>query len=164
MNHIYLAGPITGCTYRNCTSWRHAFEEFLAEAMQNVYWRPEEVRCLSPMRAKDYLNQVGVINKDYPSFQFGPLSCSRGIISRDFFDCTRSDLLVVNLLGATITSIGTMMELAWAYQKRTPSIVIMEREGNLHEHPFVWETTSFRVTSIEEAVHTALAVLWPRGT
>lgn len=160
MLQIYLAGPITGCTYRGCTNWREAFKDMLRENMAGEGWNPDGVRCLSPMRAKEYLDQVGVINKDYPSVDFGPLSCSRGIMTRDFFDCTRADILVVNLLGATIVSIGTVMEIAWAYQNRTPTIVVMEKENNLHEHPMIWEAIGFRVESLEQAAHTAAAVLW----
>lgn len=158
---IYLAGPITGCTYGGCTSWREAFKEMISKAMAGPGWKPEEVVCLSPMRAKDYLDQVGIIQKDYPSVDFGPLSCARGIMTRDFFDCTRADLLVVNLLGAPIVSIGTVMEMAWAYQKRTPTIVAIEKEGNVHEHPMLWESWGFRVESLQAAADAAVAVLWP---
>lgn len=162
MLQIYLAGPITGCTYQGCTSWREAFKEMLAKAMAGPDWRPEEVRCLSPMRAKDYLDQVGIINKDYPSVEFGPLSCSRGIMTRDFFDCCRANILVTNLLGASVVSIGTVMEIAWAYQNNTPNIVIMEPDNkNLHEHPMIWEAIGFRVESLQQAADTAVAVLWP---
>lgn len=161
MLQIYLAGPITGCTYEGCTTWREAFKEMLAKTMVGPDWRPEEVRCLSPMRAKDYLDQVGVINLDYPSVDFGPLSCSRGIMTRDFFDCTRADLVFFNLLGAPVVSIGTVMELAWCYQARIPTIVAMEKENNLHEHPMVWEAIGFRVESLQQAADTAVAVLWP---
>ena len=160
MLQIYLAGPITGCTYKGCTSWREAFKGLLANTMAGKDWKPQEVRCLSPMRAKDYLDQVGVINKDYPSVDFGPLSCSRGIMTRDFFDCCRADILLVNLLGATIVSIGTVMEIAWAFQNRTPTIVVMEKENNLHEHPMIWEAIGFRVETLEQAAHTAAAVIW----
>jgi hypothetical protein len=35
-------------------------------------------------------------------------------MTRDRFDATRCDVLLVNLLGAERVSIGTMMEVAWA--------------------------------------------------
>jgi nucleoside 2-deoxyribosyltransferase len=159
MYHIYLAGPITGLTYQECISWREEFKELLADAMDSKDWRSEEVRCLSPMREKECLNGVGILDKDYPLF--GPLSCARGIISRDFFDCSRADILVANLLNSTQVSIGTVMEIAWAYQKRTPTIVIMEKEGNCHEHPMLWETVSFRVETLKQAAYISTAVLWP---
>jgi len=145
----YLAGPITGCTYEGCTNWREAFKTHM----------PDGVQCLSPMRGKDYLEQEQVIDGSYPA---EVLSCSRGIMTRDFFDCNRADVVVVNLLGATRVSIGTVMEIAWAYQRHTPTIVIMERDStvNVHEHPMIAEATGFRVETMEQAAHVAKVILF----
>ena len=144
---IYLAGPISGCSYDGCTSWREAFKSLV----------PESVQCLSPMRGKDYLEQEQVIDGSYPGHV---LSCSRGIMTRDFFDCTRADVVVVNLLDSARVSIGTVMEIAWAYAKHTPTIVIMEPTGNLHEHPMIAEAIGFRVETMEQAAHVAKVILF----
>lgn len=110
------------------------------------------------MRGKEFLKIQGKIHGDYP--ELGPLASSRGIMTRDFFDCTRSDLIVVNLFEAPIISIGTIMEIAWAFQNRTPIICIMEA-GNMHEHPMISEAIGFPVTNLEEAVDIAQSILWP---
>lgn len=156
---LYLAGPISGCSYEGCTSWREHFQNLIlnkcAESQQN--FDGNLIKCLSPMRGKDYLASEAEISGSYPNHV---LSCSRGIMTRDFFDCGRCDIVVANLLGASIVSIGTVMEIAWAYQSRIPVIAVME-EGNIHNHPMIDEAIGFRVPDLEAAVHTTLMILWP---
>lgn len=143
---IYLAGPISGCTFKGCTTWRKEFRELM----------PEGVECLSPMRDKEYLDAEELIEHDYPD---QVLSCQRGIMTRDFFDCTNATLIVVDLRGATRVSIGTVMEIAWAYATRTPVVAIMEPEGNLHDHPMVREAIGFRVETPEQAARVVRSIL-----
>ncbi|KPK54153.1 MAG: hypothetical protein AMS22_06220, partial [Thiotrichales bacterium SG8_50] len=106
----------------------------------------------------DYLAAEECISNDYDTV----LSCSRGIMTRDRFDCTRCDLLVVNFLGATKVSIGTVMEIAWADLKRIPIIVISE-DDNIHNHGMISEATGFRVESVETALTVAEAILNLKG-
>jgi len=79
-------------------------------------------------------------------------------MTRDYFDCTTCDILIVNLLGYTRVSIGTVMEIAWAHAHRIPIICIME-EGNIHDHPMINEAIGFRVESVYDAIDVARAVL-----
>lgn len=158
MTKIYLAGPITGCTFEDCTNWREAFQRLMASTDTRDKFDVSKVQCLSPMRGKDYLAEEKEIFHDYPEHV---LSCQRGIMTRDFFDCTRADLVVANLFGAPIVSIGTVMEIAWAFQAKIPVIAIMDRAGNLHDHPMIREAIGFRVEDLRAAAHTALMILWP---
>ena len=68
--------------------------------------------------------------------------------TRDRFDATRCDLLFVNLLGAKETSIGTVMEIAWADLLRKPIVLAIEPEGNIHDHGMIKEAIGFRVPSL----------------
>lgn len=147
---IYLAGPISGCSFEECTDWRDKFTALI----------PQSIQCLSPMRGKNFLKGKGIISGSYESD--GPFATRRGIMTRDFFDCTRAELIVVNLLEAKKVSIGTCMEIAWAFQTRTPLIAIMET-GNIHEHPMILEAIGFRVYTIEEAAFISKTILWPEG-
>lgn len=144
----YLAGPITGLSFDGAVDWREEFINLL----------PPEIQGMSPLRGKDYLEGSEEIAACYPDI---PLSCSRGIMTRDFNDCKRCDILVVNFLGAKKVSIGTIVELAWAYAFRIPTVVIMEKEGNPHDHPMVQEAIGYRVESIKEAVFLTKVVLLP---
>src|SRR5271157_1829498 len=102
MSLVYLAGPITGLTYQGCTDWRQKAMDYLAEY---------GIQGLSPLRAKDYLlNETSIAD----TYDDTILSSQRGIFARDKFDCERSDVIFVNLLGAQRVSIGTVMEIGWA--------------------------------------------------
>lgn len=154
MNHrfqVYLAGPITGLTFSGATDWREAAKAEL---------RPYGIHALSPMRAKEYPRDVkGPFSATCEGY--GDLSCMlspRGIMTRDRFDATRCDALLVNLLGAKTVSIGTVMEIAWADAYRTPIVVAMEPKGNPHEHAMIAEAIGFRVTTLEEALTVVRAI------
>ncbi|RDJ35327.1 MAG: hypothetical protein DWQ19_10965 [Crenarchaeota archaeon] len=162
----YLAGPITGCSFDECVDWR----EYMIKKL------PSEIVGLSPMRGKTYLEDVekiadsydhsagqgfGVIKQTSVSHLSHVMSCMRGITTRDFNDCRRSDVIVVNLLGAEKVSIGTVMEIAWAKAFNIPLVLIMEEKGNVHEHAMVNECTGFRVKTCDEAIDVATMLLLP---
>lgn len=151
MNTVYLAGPITGLTFDGCTDWRKQAEAELATV---------GVKGLSPMRGKEYLQSIGILSgtgKEYA--HLGLLSTPRAVMTRDRFDCTRCDVVLVNLLGAKAVSVGTVMEIAWADLSRIPLVVAIEPEGNPHEHMMVQEAIGFRVASLEEALLVTKAIL-----
>lgn len=153
---VYLAGPISGLNYDGATGWRDAVIADLAAA---------GIKGLSPMRAKEYLRDAYDAQGGFSAtcVEYGHLSClsgPRGIMTRDRFDATRCDVLLVNLLGAERVSIGTMMEVAWADLCRTPIVAAMEVNGkNPHEHAMLNEAIGFRCGSLEEAVHVVKAIL-----
>jgi nucleoside 2-deoxyribosyltransferase len=89
------------------------------------------------------------------------LTGRRGITRRDHNDCISADALVVNLLGAKIVSIGTMFELAWAYDRQIPVILVMEEYGNIHEHAMLEELYTYRVTSLDAACFLTRTLLLP---
>ena len=87
-----------------------------------------------------------------------PLTTPRGVITRDHNDCTRADLLIVNLLGTERVSIGTVMEVAWAWDRRIPIVCLIE-EDNIHIHAMLSETLDYRTKDIDEAISLARAIL-----
>lgn len=143
---VYLAGPISGCTYNQCTDWRAYF----AERLEGL-----GVEALSPMRGKDYLNDGELIDGDYDDTI---LSNAQAILHRDFWDCCRSDVVFVNLLGATRVSIGTVMEIAFAHARQIPVVLLME-PGNVHNHPMIQQAVAFKVATVEQALDTLRIVL-----
>ena len=145
---IYLAGAISGLTYDDAEAWRHGVASALSP----------DIECFSPLRNKQYLRSEGVLEQSYPHSAF---SSDRGINTRDHWDCMTSDLIFVNLLGASRVSIGTVMEIAWAYAYRKPCVVVMEPSGNVHEHPMIREAIGFRVQTLEEGIVAARAILLP---
>lgn len=137
-HYVYLAGPITGLTYEDATDWRNV----AAQALDS-----DKIETLSPLRGKNYLLGRGALHAgDYPEV----MSTAKGINRRDFFDCTRSGAVLVNLLGATKVSIGTVMEIAWAFQARIPVIVVMEKD-NIHRHAMIEDSITYMTNSLDEA-------------
>ena len=145
---VYLAGPISGLSHTGCTEWR----QYVIDKL------PSEIQALSPMRAKDYLKSSGTLEGSYEDW---PLSTQRGIYARDRFDCTRADAILVNLLGAERVSIGTVMEIAWGADNDIPVVLLMEKEGNIHDHPMVRESCSFIVDNLNEGIDVLTALLLP---
>jgi nucleoside 2-deoxyribosyltransferase len=148
---VYLAGPIAGLTYSDGQGWR----EYAAANL------PQEIRVISPLRAKDVrLARAGIITDSYED---NPLTSQRGITVRDRNDCLRSDLILINLLGAKTVSIGTCIEFGWADSKRTPIVLVMEPDSNLHDHPMIRDIASYRVPDLDAALKIVEAVLMPEG-
>lgn len=145
---VYLAGPITGLSYGASTDWR-------AQVDANIDPR---IELLSPMRHKDYLKGESAIAASYENHV---MSCAKGITARDRYDCTRADLILVNFLGATRISIGTVMEIAWGDGQRAPIVVVMEKD-NPHRHPMLEEAAGFIVDTLEEGITVVERILLPK--
>lgn len=148
---VYLAGPISGLTFKGSTDWRIAVADGL---------HMHGIRSYSPLRGKDYLAKYGELTGHGREYAHeSVLSSSRGVMTRDRFDATRCDVLFVNFLEARRVSIGTCMEIAWADAKRIPVVCAIEAEGNPHDHMMISEAIGFRVTSLQEALYITIAIL-----
>ncbi len=150
MPKVYLAGPITGCTFDGCTEWRDVAKEVLSAA---------GIQAFSPMRAKDYLKNYGELTGSYPDA--GLFSSARNIMTRDHFDCTNADVVFAYLKGATRISSGTVMEIAWAFDRQIPLVAVIEKEGNPHSHPMIDEAIGFRAETLEDGLVIVKAILTP---
>lgn len=143
---VYLAGPISGLNYEGATNWR---EDAKAELKQFG------IKALSPLREQEHMKAIGVFTdaaKETERLK-SPMSTPKGLTVRDRWDAMRCDVLLVNLLGATKVSIGTVLELAWADSKGIPIVVAMEDDGsNPHEHAMVNHIISYRVTTLWDAI------------
>ena len=152
---VYLAGPIRGLNYGAAVDWRQWVKAALAD---------HGIDGMSLMRAKDYLRgltDVGagqVLADQFPEF---PLSTMQAIVTRDRLDCMKSDMVLVNFLGAKVISIGTVLEVAWADAARVPVVLVSEKTGNVHEHGMIRQMCGFHVETLEEAIHVCRAVLLP---
>ena len=136
---VYLAGPITGLNWENATDWRqYVIKNF-----------PPNIIGVSPLRGKDYLSHLTNIGDQHPELH--PMSTEDGIMTRDYFDVSRSDALLVNFLGCTRVSIGTVMEIAWAHMLRKPVVVVMDKK-NIHQHSMLRKSSSLIVPSLDSGV------------
>lgn len=142
---VYLAGPITGCSYGGATEWR----QYVADRL------PDYILPVSPMRGKQYLGAEEKIGLSYEQY---PLSCKKGITCRDRHGIMSCDAVLMNFLGAKTVSIGTAIEVGWADMLRKPIIVVMEKD-NPHAHPIIEECAGFILDNLDEAIHVVTAVL-----
>jgi nucleoside 2-deoxyribosyltransferase len=149
---VYLAGAIANVSGYEATQWR----EDVALSLASV-----GIATRNPMRAKQFLSGQALISSTFHTYEDkGVFFTSRGIMTRDFNDVKQSDVLLVNLLGAKKPSLGTIMELAWAFALQKPAVVVIEDEGNPHDlHPMLHESMSFRVNTLDEGVRAVAVIL-----
>lgn len=149
---VYLAGPIAGVSGHDAIDWRE-------EAVR--IFSGYKIDSRDPMRAKKALATQPSISRSFHDYEsLGTFFTSRGIMTRDFNDVKQSDILLVNLLGAKTPSLGTIMELAWAFALQKPCVVAIEKQGNPHDnHPMIHEAMSFRVETFDEAIKSVLVIL-----
>jgi nucleoside 2-deoxyribosyltransferase len=129
-------------TYDRAQDWRTEAAQILDS---------DKIETLSPLRGKNYLLGRGVLlASEYKEV----MSTAKGINRRDHFDCTRADCVFVNLLNTERVSIGTVMEIAWAFDHRIPVIAVME-PTNIHNHAMVDDCVTYKVPTLEEGYELA---------
>lgn len=141
MHKLYTAGPITGLNLKTANEWPSYVKEQL---------KPFNIIAYRPLRGKGHLSNSKALPAVVKSKN--PSSTSKGIFGRDKYDVMSADCILVNLLNAKIVSIGTMWEMAWANLLQKPIILVMEDEGNVHEHSFVLEGITYRVNNLDEGI------------
>lgn len=135
---IYLAGPISGLTLAEATGWRQFVSSYLKPKFE----------CYSPLRGAS----------DQPGEYFNPngerwTSMAR-ILARDHFDTIRADAVLVNFLGATKISKGSLFEIAWAYDRRIPIVMAIEGDKNPNWDVFMNEMVPFQERTLPKALDT----------
>lgn len=143
---VYLAGPITGLSYDGAVNWREHAVNKLAHC---------GIKGLSPMRCKEYLLEETSIADRYDEHV---LSTSKAITTRDRWDCMRSEVILMNLVGAERVSIGTMIEAGWADAFRKPVVLAIE-EGNMHHHAMLEHISGWIVPDLDQAIDVTKALL-----
>jgi nucleoside 2-deoxyribosyltransferase len=137
---VYLAGPITGCSYKECTDWRKTATNTLGAF---------NIKCLDPMRGKSFLENADDIRDEYGAT---PTSNRQSITYRDHDDIRRADIVLVNFSGATRVSIGTVIEIGWASELNKLIVVIMD-EDNCHWHGMLRELAYVTVPDLKTAIN-----------
>lgn len=124
---LYLCGPINGCTDEECNDWRSAVKSM---------WDGE---ALDPMR-RDYRG------KEAESY--------REIVELDKIDVARCDVVIVMY---DKPSVGTSMEILYAWQLGKPVVLICRPDANLS--PWLRYHTHKQVHSIAAATEAARTLL-----
>lgn len=151
---VYLAGPIGGLTYDGAQAWRTEISNLLNEKSDG------RIRGYSPLRGKEVLREHGPLTTgSYGAYC--SLATTQSIMARDYNDCHTSDLIIADLIAEDI-SIGTVMEIAFAYAHRVPVIGIFDSRGNKTcNHAMIQAAVPFRAYTLNEAADMACSILLP---
>lgn len=130
---VYMCGPITSLSIEEARSRRSELSIGLSE----------KISIIDPLR--------GIVT--------GHEFTHESVLKRDRSDVMSSDLVLADLRGVNIVSIGSMIEFGWADALRIPIITIMEDSGNPHEHFWVRELSTYVVNNTSEACYLANLLL-----
>lgn len=159
---IYLAGPISGHYKKGAMSWREEVTQWLDDFCFNNMEYNYKVK--DPLRGKGLDKFRGKIKDAYDGES--PLRTPQGIFYRDFNDVFTCDLVLANFSDTAIrrvsrgedrsvdiqlASIGTVMELGWAWAFRKPVVLVLPR-NNVHDHTFIKRTAVVQVETLEEGL------------
>jgi len=141
---VYCAHPISGLTWDAVVDYYNDIKEKLESMGFDVF---------QPMTGKGEIRTE--INERFQPANFkSAVASNHAIFERDRWMVSQSDILYLDLTGAELTSIGCMMELAWASLLGKYAVVVMDKE-NIHRHAFVLEAADI----IFEDADTALVYL-----
>lgn len=140
MIKVYPSSPIRGLSYIEATAWRDYITKKLSP----------EITVYSPMRGKECL--LDSLEIDERNFVDDPLFEAKTIVASDFGDIRDCDLMLVNLLGATHLSVGTIGEIGGAHMLHKRIVLVMEKSGNVHDHPFVTEPAMAWLDDLDQAI------------
>jgi len=136
---LYLAGPMSDLTWDEANAWRDHVTVELAKTGVDVR---------SPLRnkelgSKDTFQKMG--NPEKPNLT------PRSILLQDYHDVDCSSALLVNFLGSESVSIGTVSEIARAYTRGIPVVVVMEPD-NIHYHAFIDAQATAIFPTLDEGI------------
>lgn len=110
--NIYLAGGMSGLSFADQYTWRQDVKDRL-----NGVYETFRVNCINPV---DYYNfeEPKIYDEELEAMQF------------DLYKLKHSDLVIVNFNRPE--SLGTMSEIATAYELRIPVIGLKSESTKLH--------------------------------
>lgn len=136
---VYLVGPISGLSYQQAIDWRSRANQALAE---------HGIETICPLRNTEILEGEEALEQEYSAWLW---TQARAIVHRSLYDVRRSDAILANFLGAQQRSMGSIVELAVAYERHIPIVVVME-QGNPHDHIFIREMATVVVDDLDSGI------------
>jgi len=151
---VYLAGFIQGSKIDECKAWRLKIAEHYATWKGGTKY---PITWLDPLNGKD----LATITPD------GLKSSTprNSIVHRDYKCINDCDLVVANMdtFGESRPLTGTICELAWAWDKHKPIIMITD-DAKYYMHPFLDYFASAIVSSVDELLEKKLINYFYKGT
>lgn len=129
---IYLGGPISGLTYDQASEWRLS----LADELPAHGWTG-----LSPLDYNGNPRDRAAVLDPWFEDMFDDDVTPEQAVHADFRMIERSSAVLFNFEQPTTTvSLGSLVELGYAYAKSKPIVVICDpSRPSRYEHPFIVE-------------------------
>lgn len=148
---VYLAGPITGLSHKAADDWRIDVAAKL---------KSYGIGTIDPLRGMRYKGRATSDAAHHPTLEGHPfLSPGHLITRRDAYGVRIATCLFVNLVGAKKISVGTMLEIGMAFALNKYILLVMEPEGNIHEHAMVLDMASTVCPDLESAIETTAILM-----
>lgn len=141
---IYLAGPMSGLTWRQALEWRRECEAELSSR-----WR-----LINPVRAQvpeENMDDVIPYSTQLNTEKVDIEVTATAITAQDEFYIDQSDWILANFLFAPKVSIGTVWELGYGWRARKKIYSIIE-PGSEHDHPFVRRRSHVFTPDLPDAI------------
>lgn len=164
--YVYTCGPMAAVTHETALGWRVEASKLLA---------PAGITTVSPTREKGMFQPGEQMGVDYLKYGNVPELTSASIITRDRFDVEHADILLANfnemgyaysaktgqwgevsdvddfVRDVPIPSLGSDFELAWAYMRHVPIVLVAKPDNYYRKHPFAVETADIVFDELEQA-------------
>lgn len=150
MKTVYLAGPIAGCNNGEANDWRR----YVCNNLEGY-----NIRGISPLRCEPLIGDRYSVGGTDPKF-----GIARAIGSKNFADVQNCDMTLcffpkeIVALDKNGPSYGTVVELAWAYALRKPTILVTDYE-KMAEHPVISTCAGWMLTDLDQAVDVITGIL-----
>lgn len=135
MKTIYIAGPMLGYTWEQACMWRRPLQQAL-EAVGFTSIHPGDTGDWKPGETL-WFKDEGKLN-------------THGI---DALLVSGADMLLANLSYADRPSVGSIMEIAWAWTLGKP-VIIVRGEAEWTRHPFITGSALAWLDSLDEVPET----------
>lgn len=145
MRYVYLAGPITGLEFGEAVDWRDYVEDDLFT--HSVHGDTEPWLAFSPLHGKEEVAEA---------YEGLPLPDSfegdESVADEDFDYIDRCDAVLANFSGAQRVSIGTCVELGYAFARDKRIITVIPERATIHDHLFIRRVSSIIVPTLKDAL------------
>lgn len=145
---IYLAGFINNEVMDQCIAWRKNLRNHYHNYKGQVYPITWLDPCNGEADANVNLKDEG-LKSNIPA---------KLIMYRDYISVVKmADLIIANMdtFGRQRYPVGTIMEVAWAWEHHKPVIVVdpaSDEDSVWAKHPMFSTATAFRVKSVDELI------------
>lgn len=144
---VYLAGPVTGHSSDEISSWRDWIRK-----------QCPKLEFVDPTLAT-YDSLDAYIHNETPTQALHRLSHGKLVVDRSKLLIKNCDLVFANFMGATSrVSIGAVGELFLADAFGKPILIVRERTGNIHDHAMINAIASQICYSIEDSKKALLSL------